>query len=187
MTAIAVGAPKNPKGLVGYLHMLPITATPPTDATTALGSDAVDLQFVTSDGVSLTSSLDTDMVQDWNLDDVLQIKKGASGLLEVSIFGWGMEQAKAVYGPDSVIGTETGFRVAWAGELPPHVFLVAELRGKNGAGRLVVDAQIKQPGQVEFKTDVPITHKIEASLFKNEAFKDAKGRASYFNWFDGAA
>lgn len=187
MAGIAVGAPRNPKGVVGYLYMLPITATPPSDATTALAAEKKDLQYVTSDGVTLTSTLESDMIADWNLDDVLQVKTGANASLSVPVFGWGREQAEAIYGEDSVITTPNGFRVAWAGELPPHVWLVAELRGVNGHGRLVVDAQIASPGEVSFVTNAPITHTIEAALFKNEAFEDAKGRPSYYNWFDETA
>lgn len=188
MTTIAVGAPKTPKGeTTGYFYMLPITETPPTDATTAVGASAIDVGFVGADGVALTAEIDSEMIQDWNLDDVLQIKNGASASVEVPVFGWSMDQAKVIYSADAVSGTEDNFKVNWAGELPAHVYLVFELRGVNGDARLVCEAQIASPGEVSFTTNTALTHTVTAALFKNENFKDGKGRSSFFSLMDGTA
>lgn len=188
MAGIAVGAPKQPKSdVVGYLFTLPITETPPADGFTALPSGAVDAGYVGEDGVTLTAEIDAEMVKDWNLDDVLQMKNGASASIEIPVFGFSEDQAKIIYGDDSVIKTANGFKVVWAGELPPHMWLVAELRGSNGDARLVCDVQVNSPGEVQFVTNKPVTHTLSAALFKNSKLPDAKGRAGYFALYDEAA
>lgn len=187
MPGIAVGAPKQAKtDVVGYLYTLPITETPPTNGYSALPTAKKDVGYVGEDGVTLTAEIDAEMVKDWNLDDVLQIKNGASANVEIPVFGLTPDQAAVIYGPDSVVTTTDGFKIIWAGELPPHVWLVAELRGANGDARLVCDVQVNSPGEVQFVTNRPITHTLSAALFKNSALQDAKGRAGYFALYDEA-
>lgn len=183
---IATGAPKrgHDDEAVGYFYSLPITGTPPADATTAPTGTPIDGGFVGEDGPTLTAEIDADMLRDWNLDQVLQLKTGTTATLEIPVFGWGEEQAKVIYGEDSVITTPNGFRVAWAGELAERKFFVLELRGVNGNGRLIVDGQIQSPGTTQFQTSDALRHSVMISLFKNSAFKDKKGRNAYFNWFD---
>lgn len=187
-TPIMIGAPAHAKEAgktVGYAFYLPITAIPPTDTTTTPAA-AVDVGFVGSDGVSLTSDIDAEMWQDWNLDDVIQISKGASATVECQIAGFNQDQARLLYGADSVVdGPNDTWRVVFTGELPPHIYLVFELRGAKGHGRLVCEAQVSNPGEVAFKKDEPVTHTLEAALFKNPAFKDAKGRPGYWGMYFG--
>lgn len=181
---ILIGAPQGTKtDTVGYAFWLPITATPPTAAATQLVTPN-DLGFVGSDGVTLTSELDTDMWKDWNLDDVLQINKGASSSIKCPVAGFSPKQARALYGPDAVV-EETGglWRVVFTGELPEHIYLVFELRGLAGHARLVAEAQVANPGEVAFKKDAPITHNLEAKLFKNPQFKDKNDKPAYWGLF----
>lgn len=186
---IATGAPKSGHDdtAIGYFYYLPLTETPPSNATTPPAGTPVDGGFVGEDGPTLTAEIDAEMLKDWNLDGVLQVKTGTTATLEIPVFGWGIEQAKMIYGADSVSTTTGGFKVAWAGELAPRQFFVLELRGVNGSGRLIVDGQIQSPGTVNFKTSDALRHTVTVSIFKNPAFKDAKTRNAYFAWYDEAA
>lgn len=189
-TPIMVGAPQGAKtDASGYAFWLPITATPPTAASTVLTSPN-DVGFVGSDGVTLTSEMDTEMWQDWNLDDVLQLLNGASSTISAPIAGFGPEQAKLIYGSDSVVedvAPATTWRVVFTGELPPHIYLVFELRGLGGHARLVAEAQVSNPGEVAFVKNQPVTHTLTANLFKNAAFKDKNGKPAYWGLFMDAA
>lgn len=187
---IATGAPQfaHDDGVVaGYFYSLPITDTPPTDATTAPTGTPIDGGFVGEDGPTLTAELDAEMLKDWNLDDVLQLKTGSTATLEIPVFGWNEDQAKVIYGDDSVITTTNGFKVVWAAELAARQFFVLELMGVNGNGRLVVDGQVGSPGSTNFKKSGALTHTLTVKLFKNATFKDAKARSGYFAWYDETA
>lgn len=186
---IATGAPKHGHDdeAIGYFYTLAATAAPPADATTPPSTGtAVDGGFVGEDGPTLTAELDAEQIRDWNLDPVVQVKQGTTATLEIPVFGWGQDQAKTVYGDDSVIETDNGFKVVWAGELAERKFFVLELRGVNGNGRLVVDGQIQSPGTVAFQASDALRHTVTITLFKNPAFKDAKGRSGFFAWYDEA-
>ena len=186
---IATGAPRSGHDdtAIGYFYTLPLTATPPADATTAPTGTPLDGGYVGEDGPTLTAEIDAEMIKDWNLDGVVQVKTGTTATLEIPVFGWSIDQAKLIYGADSVVTTTDGFKVAWAGELAPRRFFVLELRGVNGAGRLIVEGQIQSPGSVNFKTSDALRHTVTVGIFKNAAFKDAKSRTAYFAWYDEAA
>ena len=186
---IATGAPKHGHDdeAIGYFYALPITSTPPADAPTAPTGTPVDGGFVGEDGPTLTAEIDAEAIRDWNLDPVVQVKQGTTATLEIPVFGWGIEQAKLIYGEDSVTETTKGFKVVWAGELPARMFFILELRGVNGNGRLIVEGQIQSPGSVSFQTSDALRHTVTVQLFKNAAFKDAKGRNGYFAWYDEAS
>ena len=189
IATIATGAPKRSHDdeAVGYFYSLPLTATPPADATTAPTGTPIDGGFVGEDGPTLTAELDVETIRDWNLDPVVQVKQGNTATLEIPVFGWGIEQAKLIYGDDSVVETAKGFKVVWAGELPERRFFILELRGVNGNGRLIVDGQIQSPGTVAFQATDALRHTVTVQLFKNSAFKDAQGRSGLFAWYDEAA
>lgn len=184
VTPIIVGAPQGPKtSTTGYAFWLPITATPPVAAATPLTTPN-DVGFVGSEGVTLTSEIDTEMWQDWNLDDVLQINNGASSSIAAPIAGFTPAQAKLLYGADSVVEEAGGlWRVVFTGELPPHIYLVFELRGMAGHARLVAEAQVANPGEVAFLKNQPVTHQLTANLFKNEAFKDKNNKPAYWGLY----
>jgi len=184
---IATGAPRfahDDGEVAGYFYSLPITATPPADATTTPTGTPIDGGFVGADGPTLTVELDTEMLEDWNLDEVLQLKTGATATLEIPVFGWNANQAKVIYGADSVVTTATGFKVVWAGELAARQFFILELAGVNGAGRLVVDGQVGSPGSTNLQKSGALTHTLSIKLFKNAAFVDAVGRSGHFAWYD---
>lgn len=187
---IATGAPRTSHDdgeVAGYFYSLPITATPPTDATTAPVGTPIDGGFVGEDGPTLTAEMDSEMLKDWNLDDVLQLKTGSTSTLEIPVFGWNADQAKVIYGADSVVPTTNGFKVVWAAEIAVRQFFILELAGVNGNGRLIVDGQIGSPGSTNLKKSGALTHTLNIKLFKNAAFKDAKGRSGYFAWYDETA
>lgn len=187
VTPIATGAPKHAKDdkATGYFYTLPLTATPPADATSAAPPGATSGGFVGEEGPTLTAELDSEFLKDWNLDQVLQLKQGVTATLEIPVFGWGEEQAKKVYGEDSVITTADGFEVVWAGELAERQYIVLELAGLKGDARLVCEGQLSSPGQTQFSKTGAQSFTLSYALFKNPAFKDAKGRAGYFRWMDG--
>lgn len=186
VTPIATGAPKHAHddGAAGYFYKLPLTETPPADASSPAPGTAIPGGFVGEDGPTLTAEIDAEFIRDWNLDQVLQLKQGVTATLEIPVFGWNVEQAKLIYGDDSIIETDKGFEVVWAGELPERAYFVLELAGLNGNGRLVVEGQVQSPGQVQFQKGDALRHTVTVALFKNANFKDAKGRSGYFRWMD---
>ena len=101
---IATGAPRSGHDdtAIGYFYTLPLTATPPADATTAPTGTPLDGGYVGEDGPTLTAEIDAEMIKDWNLDGVVQVKTGTTATLEIPVFGWSIDQAKLIYGADSV-------------------------------------------------------------------------------------
>jgi len=187
ITPIATGAPKHAHddSASGYFYMLPLTATPPVDATSEAPGTAIPGGFVGEDGPTLTAEIDADMIRDWNLDQVLQVKTGVTATLEIPVFGWGPEQAKLIYGDDAVIETAEAFEVVWDGELTPRRYFVLELAGVNGDARLVCDGQVQSPGSTQFQKSDAQRHTVTVTMFKNNNFLNAKGRSGYFRWMDG--
>lgn len=185
---IATGAPKGAKDdfAVGYAWRAPLTTTMPADANSEVPAEAQSMGFVGEDGPTLTAEIDADFIRDWNLDQVLQVKQGTTATLEIPVFGWGIEQAKLIYGDDSVVGTEDNFTVVWAGELAKREFYALELAGINGSGRLMVEGQLSSPGQTQFQKGDAQRFTVTVALFKNKQFTDSKGRAGYFKWVDQA-
>lgn len=189
-TTIPVGAPRHSQadGPVGYFWTLPITATPPATAVAEpTEGTAVSGGFVGEEGPTLTADVEQEIIRDWNLDQVITVKTGNTATLEIPVFGFGADQAKLIYGEDSVVETAGGFRIAWAGELAERRYFVLDLAGVNGNGRLVVDGQVASPGSVQLQKNAAITHTLTINLFKNPAFKDAKDRSAYFDWMEDAA
>lgn len=186
VTPIATGAPRGAKedSAAGYFWRLPLTETPPTDAKSKVPDAAKSGGFVGEDGPTLTAELDSEFLKDWNLDQVLQLKQGVTATLEIPVFGWGVEQAKLIYGEDSVKETDTGFEVVWAGELAAREYYGLELAGVNGNGRLIVEGQLGSPGETQFQKGDAQRFTLTIALFKNSNFKDQKGRAGYFRWMD---
>ncbi len=186
VTPIATGAPRGAKEdtAVGYFWRLPLTETPPEDATSKAPEAAKSGGFVGEDGPTLTAEIDSDFLKDWNLDQVLQLKQGTTATLEIPVFGWDADQAKLVYGEDSVEETDTGFEIVWAGELAVREYYVLELAGVNGNARLIVEGQLGSPGETQFNKADAQRFTLNIALFKNSNFKDTKGRAGYFHWID---
>lgn len=177
---IMTGAPKG-SYTTGYAFWMPITATPPSDAHTPIADGANLIGLIGEEGVTLTSEIESDMKKDWNLDDVLQINQGSSSSVTHDVFGFNKTQAALLYGQDSVVENADGtWRLVFTGELPPHIYLVYELHGQEGHARLVAEAQLSNPGEVSFVKSDALTHTLEANLFKNPLFKDAKDRDGYY-------
>ena len=69
----------------------------------------------------------------------------------------------------------------------PHDLLLPDAHIGYYNGRLIVEGQIQSPGSVSFQTSDALRHTVTVQLFKNAAFKDAKGRNGYFAWYDEAS
>lgn len=137
VTNVAAGKPK----IGGALYIGPTTATMPTDATTALGTDFKCLGYISEDGLTNASEKESQVIKAWGGDPVVFVDNGQSDsfkfkLLEVL----NLEVLKLVYGSANVTGSlSAGIAVAVKGapENAAHA-LVAELVLRGAVKRIVV-------------------------------------------------
>ena len=86
----------------GYFFSAPSTATVPTDITTALGTDFVNLGFVSEDGISETIETDTETMADMNGDPVFTSTSSRTETITAKLIEVKEAALKEIYGQDMV-------------------------------------------------------------------------------------
>lgn len=96
------------KGVAGgYFFSAPSTATVPTDYTSALGSDFVNLGFISEDGVAETIETDTTDFADMNGDVVFTATSKRTETIKATLLEVKEAALKEIYG-QSMVTTATG-------------------------------------------------------------------------------
>jgi len=106
---VLIGAPdrSSSAGVVGYAYALPLTATLPTSTSTALPATAADLGFVSEDGLTISTDRSTEMLKDWNLDDVRMLLTEHGSTVSFTLINWSLNALKAFFGDENVSDSGT--------------------------------------------------------------------------------
>ena len=139
----------------GYFYSAPSTATVPTDFSTALTADFVCLGYISEDGASLSTSVSTTDIREWNRAAVRRLLEEFDGTITLTLIQLDEESAIQCFGKDNVskvaantthgeqlhikLGAHLGEQQAWA------------LRMKDGDAKFIV---LVPNGQVTSGVDI---------------------------------
>ena len=104
VTNVTAGKPNT----TGAVYRAPITATIPTDPTTALSADYVCLGFCSDDGVTNSGNMESENIKAWGGDTVLVIQTSKDDTFSFSLIeALSVDVLKTVYGENNVTGDLT--------------------------------------------------------------------------------
>lgn len=105
VTKVTAGKPK----VGGALFRAPAGTALPTDAVTALAEAYKCLGYVSEDGVTNSTSIDSDEVKAWGGDTVLTPQTGKTDTFKLALLeSLNVNALKSYFGDDNVTGTDTG-------------------------------------------------------------------------------
>lgn len=121
------------KGVAGgYFYSAPSTATVPTDITTALGADFVNLGFISEDGVTESIETDAETLVDMNGDAVFTASSSRTETITMTLIEVKEAALKEIYGQDMVTTTTGAITVKHATHSSPNRIYVLELVLRDG-------------------------------------------------------
>lgn len=172
---VSVGKPS----IAGGIWRAPIGTTLPTDATTALDTTAFkQLGYVSEDGVTNSSNLDTSVIKAWGGNAVLLLNNGKEDTFAFTLIETlNIDAKKAVYGSGNVTGTLTnGIETQVNNGDPEEGVWVIEVRLRgNIYHRIVIpDAQMSDLGDIVYKDDEAIGYEMTIT-----ALEDSDGNTHY--------
>lgn len=148
---VTTGKPK----IGGAIWRAPLGSTLPTDAATALDNAFVCLGYVSEDGVTQTTEINTEEIRAWGGDVVLAPQTSKVDRYQMTLIETlNVEVLKMVFGNTNVTGTiQTGIAItANAKELEESAYVI-EMAMKGGVKRRIVipDGKITEIGETAYK------------------------------------
>lgn len=130
--------------LGGAVYVAPTGTTLPTDATTALGSAFTALGYISDDGLTNSTTIDSDTIKAWGGDDVLMLYQGREDEFQFTLLeALNVNVLKQVYGASNVTGTlATGITVTAKAniELPEQIYAIDMVLKDGTLKRIVIPA-----------------------------------------------
>ena len=171
---VSVGKP----AIAGAVYVADITATLPTDATTALGADFKALGYVSEDGLTNAMSIESDEVKAWGGDTVLTLQTSFSDTFGLTLIeSLNAEVLKTVFGDSNVTGTlADGVTVKVNSQEPPAKAWVIEMLLRGGIVKRIVipSASVTERGEITYKDDEAIGYELTLT-----AVSDTSGNTHY--------
>lgn len=162
----------------GALWVAPLGTALPTDAVTQLGEEFEHLGYVSSDGLTDTPERETEDMQAWGGDTVLNVTTSYSETFTYTLIeAMRVSVLKHVYGDDAVTGTlDTGIKIEKSSKELPHKVFVADIAMQGDIIRRIVvaDGKVTEVGEISYKDDELIGY--ETTL---KAYPDSKGVTSH--------
>lgn len=162
----------------GAIYRAPKGTTLPTDASTALGAAFKNLGYISEDGATESTSIDTASIKSWGRDTVLTSMTGKE-----KKFKWKMieslndEVMKMVYGDSNVTGTvSAGLTIKENSiEDDDHCYVIEMVLRGGIAERIVIPAgRITALSDVVYKDGEPVGYETEITCTP-----DDKGNTNY--------
>jgi len=159
----------------------------PTDISTALDAAFKATGYVSSDGLVMSMSADTNEIIAWGGDTVRKVQTSHDVTVALTMLETGATTAGIYYGTGNVTvvaatsghGEQVNIEVTSA-ELPRSVW-VYELADGDRTGRVVLpDAQVTERGDVNFIDEDAVSYPITLT-----AYPDEDGVKAYIFWDDG--
>lgn len=166
-TNVSVGKGKTS----GYAYIAPLTATLPTDASTALSNDYLILGYISEDGITNSTTRDSSEIKDMNGDVVLTPQNGHSETFSATFIEALNENVlKMVYGDGKVTTSSGAVTITVDGtELDSKVF-VFELIEHGKAKRIVIpNGKITEVGDVVYNSSDAIGYEVTIAALPNSA------------------
>lgn len=172
---MSTGKPK----VGGAVYYGTLTATLPTDATTALGDGFTSVGFISSDGVTNSNSADTSTTNAWG-GDLVMTTDGAKS----DTFAFSMIQSDdpdvltAVYGSSNVTLDETKKKItvkANSSSPEEHVWVIDMVLRNNAVKRIVIpDGKLTALDDITYNGSDPVGFPVTIT-----ALPDASGNTHY--------
>ena len=138
VTKVTAGKPK----VGGALFRAPAGTALPTDAVTALAEAYKCLGYVSEDGVTNSTSIDSDEVKAWGGDTVLTLQTGKTDTFQLALLeSLNVDALKSYFGDDNVTGTDTDSGLVIkcnSKELQSSVWVVEMIAAGNIPHRVVI-------------------------------------------------
>ena len=160
------------KGVAGgYFYSAPSTATVPTDITTALPADFVNLGFISEDGVTESIETDSESMVDMNGDTVYTASSSRTETITATLIEVKEAALKEIYGHDMVTATTDLITVRHGSHTASERIYVLELVLRDGRRwRQVVPAgQVTEVGEMSLASgelagrEITITCNVDAT------------------------
>ena len=160
------------KGVAGgYFFSAPSTATVPTDYSTALGSDFVNLGFISEDGVTESIETDAETLVDMNGDAVFTASSSRTETITMTLIEVKEAALKEIYGHDMVTATTSLITVRHGSHTASERIYVLELVLRDGRRwRQVAPAgQVTEVGEMSLASgelagrEITITCNVDAT------------------------
>lgn len=168
---ITIGLPKEG----GAIYVAPAGTALPTDGSTSLSSAYVNLGYISEDGVTMTTSEETDTIKAWGKDTVMVSQTDYTETVTYNLLETIRTAAlQTVRGTDNVaLGEDGSVKAVTTGEPLPHIVCVVETIQNNGSAspryhRIVYgDCQISdRSGDQTYNNSDPVTYPVTITAFK---------------------
>jgi hypothetical protein len=170
-TNVSTGKPN----ISGAVYVAPMTATLPTDATTALGADYVCLGYVSEDGLENNNELDVSEIKAWGGNIVYRSLNGLDDTFSLSLIeSENVDVLKNVYGDANVTVDANGnVTINIVAEDPQEKIWVFELAMRGGRAKRIVipDGAVTARETITYNDSDAVAYGITVSAYPDSTGK----------------
>lgn len=170
-TNVSTGKPN----ISGAVYYGPLTATLPTDATTALGADYTCLGYVSEDGLEANNEMDVSEIKAWGGAIVYRSLNGLDDTFSLSLIeSKNVDVLKAVYGDANVtVDASDNITVNVVAEDPQEKVWVFELALRGGKAKRIVipDGAVTARETITYNDSDAIAYGITVSAYPDSTGK----------------
>jgi len=160
---VSTGKPK----VGGAVYHAPLTATLPTDATTALSNDYVDAGYCSEDGLKEIGERTSNDIKEWG-GQVVDSSSEKTDKYEVTLIeSLNPEVLKIVHGSGNVEGTlEQGIHVKSNNSELDNEIYVVDMIMKNAVKRVVIpNGKVTGVAEVVYKRDEAVGYRVTITAY----------------------
>ena len=170
-TNVSTGKPN----ISGAVYVAPMTATLPTDATTALGADYVCLGYVSEDGLENNNELDVSEIKAWGGNIVYRSLNGLDDTFSLSLIeSENVDVLKNVYGDANVtVDADGNVTINIVAEDPQEKIWVFELAMRGGRAKRIVipDGAVTARETITYNDSDAVAYGITVSAYPDSTGK----------------
>ena len=165
---VSVGKPK----IGGAIHYAPVGTELPNSVTAELDTAFSAMGYISDDGVTNSSNIESEKIKAWGGDVVLAIQTGKEDTFQFALIESLNENVlKAVHNAENVSGSlSTGITIKVNGTEQSQAAWVIDMIMTNGILKRIVipKGQISEIGDVVYKEDTPVSYEITLTCLPDE-------------------